>query len=194
MMAKGRFKPCLRCGKEFWCRPCFDVGTRHHEHKYCSTVCSRAARRYSDDDVARALWAKVDKSAGPTACWPWTRSKRWDGYGRVNVHARQTMSHRVAWEVTHGPIPAGLTVLHTCDNPPCCNPAHLRLGTHAENMADCSNKGRASKPGAKLTPEQVREIKALKGKVKNAVPLTRKYGVGNGAICAIWRGDTWKHV
>lgn len=87
----------------------------------------------------------VDRSAGPLACWPWTglRSK---GYGRFKVGDKNRyFAHRVAWELANGPIRRDLgelVVMHTCDNPPCCNPAHLRLGTDADNQADMRAKGR----------------------------------------------------
>jgi hypothetical protein len=64
------------------------------------------------------------------------------GYGSIYADGRLQKAHRVVWQVEHGPIPDGLHVLHQCDNPPCCNPAHLFLGTHADNMADKIAKGR----------------------------------------------------
>lgn len=72
-----------------------------------------------------------------TGCHVWSSTLSTGGYGRVLVSA-----HRLAWELAHGPIPGGLLVLHKCDNPPCCNPEHLFLGTIADNMADKIRKGR----------------------------------------------------
>jgi len=72
----------------------------------------------------------------------WSGSRGRDGYGSIHVGPQTILTHRLAWELAHGPIPDGLCVLHHCDNPPCCNPAHLWLGTPADNAADRDAKGR----------------------------------------------------
>ena len=93
--------------------------------------------------VAERFWEKVDQSGGLFACWPWTANRNSRGYGdRFRVGDKQYRAHRFAYELTHGPIPDGLLVCHSCDNPPCCNPAHLWLGTAADNHADRNRKGR----------------------------------------------------
>ena len=91
------------------------------------------------------FWTHVDQSNGPDACWPWTAYRDRGGYGRMGIGgqpSRLALSHRVAWEIAHGPIPAGLIVCHHCDNPSCCNPAHLFLGGQRDNMRDSAAKGR----------------------------------------------------
>lgn len=75
-------------------------------------------------------------------CLVFDGSRSEHGYGRLSVRGRQMKAHRLAWIIQNGPIPDGLHVLHTCDNPPCCNPEHLFLGTHQDNMTDASVKGR----------------------------------------------------
>ncbi len=75
-------------------------------------------------------------------CWEWQRSRNADGYGQICVNGRVERVHRVMYELKVGPIPEGKLVMHICDNPPCANPDHLRLGTDAENNADRDAKGR----------------------------------------------------
>ena len=92
---------------------------------------------------------KTDRTAGPTGCWEWTGFRGPKGYGTVHVCDRRyhtQRASRVAWELEYGAVPAGLHVLHTCDNPPCVNPAHLRLGTNKDNVDDRERKGRNKVP------------------------------------------------
>lgn len=75
-------------------------------------------------------------------CWEWKRATNSMGYGVLTVNYRTAYAHRLAWEMENGPIPDGALVLHRCDNPRCVRPDHLFLGTHADNMADMTAKGR----------------------------------------------------
>lgn len=133
------------------------------------------------------FWPKVDRSAGPNGCWPWMAS-RVKGYGHFGVGSRtdQTnklvIAHRLAWILTHGPVPDGICVCHTCDNPPCCNPAHLWLGTHADNAADREAKGRGNQArgdanGARLRPERLARGDANGSRLH---PESRPRGDDNG--------------
>lgn len=125
------------------------------------------------------------------------------GYAHVGVGGKRVQAHRYAYERFNGPIPKGMLVCHSCDNPPCVNPKHLFLGTDMQNTQDMIRKGR--KPvgekvkggkysdGAKLTEAQVREIRSLKGSdTQRAIGDT--YGVDQATISAIWKGRTWKHL
>jgi hypothetical protein len=115
-------------------------------------------------DVAR-FWAKVDRSGGPEACWPrsgW-KGKRGHGLFRFYHDGRRigSLASRYAYELTYGPIPSGMWVLHNCpggDNPACCNPAHLYLGTPADNARDAVTRRQfaiGDRHWTRLHPERV---------------------------------------
>lgn len=120
----GTLATCAHCGGAFTRR-----GSGSGMFKHCSLEC--------------ALWGRVDKSGGPEACWPWTGARH-KGYGMIGIARKKHGTHRVAYALATGD-PGDLHVCHACDNPPCCNPAHLFLGTHQDNMRDLVAKGRALK-------------------------------------------------
>lgn len=86
--------------------------------------------------------ANVEMSTDDTVCWNWKASLNSNGYGQIGDKGRNRIASQVAWELANGPIPKGLSVLHKCDNPKCCNPSHLFLGTQRDNMLDAIAKGR----------------------------------------------------
>jgi hypothetical protein len=151
--------------------------------------------------VAERFWAKVDKR-GPDECWDWVGGKGTRGYGshRRLPCSKPERTNRISYEIHYGKIPAGMFVCHRCDRPECVNPAHLWLGTPADNAADMATKGRAApKSGclngrAKLSPVQVQEIKArLRAGVQGRT-LAREFGVSDMAISRIKRGRLWRHM
>ena len=97
-----------------------------------------------DDKLIARFWSKVDKR-GADECWPWLGTRDKDGYGNTYVRGRTTRSHRIAWEFANGPIPKDAHILHRCDNPPCCNAAHLFDGTAVANVEDMVAKRRQAR-------------------------------------------------
>lgn len=146
------------------------------------------------------FWSRVDKSAGDDSCWLWIYYRDRNGYGMANFNRVNYISHRLAWQLTYGDIPDGLLVCHRCDNPPCCNPKHLFLGTQKDNMQDMSKKGRNAdkrgekSPVAKLTQKQVDEIRErfATGGVTKA-QLSREYSVGQTTIHYVITFKRWKN-
>lgn len=150
--------------------------------------------------VAARFWAKVDKSAGPDACWPWTASLHGHGYGRFKLESYvQVGSNRMAYALHHKADPGPLCVCHSCDNRPCCNPAHLWLGTNDDNMADMAAKGRSKTPpskgaqngNAKLSEAQIETVKAMIRAGKTNIEIARPFGVTHQLISRIRRGRAW---
>lgn len=155
-------------------------------------------------DPQKRFWSKVHKSEG---CWTWQGTLRPTGYGTVWVpHPwRNVRAHRYSWELHNGPIPDGLCVCHRCDNPSCVRPDHLFLGTHAENMADMSRKGRTNPPPAashargernhaKLTEADVIEMRRQRKAGALLRELAERFGVCATTARAICIGKKWAHV
>lgn len=140
-------------------------------------------------DIAR-FWSHVEVQ-GPDECWLWKRARTRTGYGRFAAAGRHHVASRVAYEATHGAL-GSAEARHTCDNPPCCNPAHLIPGTHAQNMADMARRERS--PHRRLTAEQVRDIRARRRNGAQGIDLATEYDVTPSNISQIVRHRTWKHV
>ena len=136
-----------------------------------------------------------------SGCWLWTAAASVVGYGSFSIYGRPTPSHRAAWMLLRGPIPAGLFVCHHCDNPGCVNPDHLFLGTPADNMRDMQQKGRRRSVGlpgerngsAKLTKNQVFHLRLdhASGECPSWPQLAKKYGVSIALVRQVALGRTW---
>lgn len=159
--------------------------------RFCSHSC---ARKSQAQPIEQRFWPKVDQSGD---CWTWRGSVDSGGYGTIKGATNQNLkAHRVSWVLAKGDIPRGLDVLHRCDNRRCVRPEHLFLGTDTENMADMVQKGRSAKlpgernPAAKLTPEQVNEIRQSK---EFSTTLAARFGVHKETVGRIRRGLSWGH-
>jgi hypothetical protein len=156
------------------------------------------AERHPMPNLERIL-RHTDQSAGPDGCWPWTGSRDKWGYGisfltRSDGTRKKMGAHRAVYQALHGEIPAALFVLHSCHRPPCCNPRHLRAGTHLENMADRQHEGAGYARGAdmyaavQLSPAQVAAIRdTYLPRVHTLDTLAAVYGVHRTTIHAIVR-------
>lgn len=195
---------CTACGSSFSCYA-------SSKQRFCSTKCGDANRKKRS--IEDRLWPKVDKSGD---CWIWTGARDPNGYGRINHKTLLygcRLVHRIAWEITNGPIPGNLFVCHRCDNPSCCNPDHLFLGTQFDNMRDAAMKGRAAsgdRSGARTHPErisrgsavgtsklsapQVLIIRSLHESGMNNQQIAKRFNITPSNVSAIVRRRSWAHL
>lgn len=166
----------------------------------------------SAKNTPESFWARVNQTSD-AECWEWQGTCTSSGYGSLTWHGKHVQAHRLAYALTRGGI-ALLTgfrqldraknykrfVLHRCDNRRCCNPKHLFLGSMSTNLKDAYTKKRKVQPrsehaNAKLSPEQVREIRRRydTGEALQ-IPLAKEYGVSQRAISLVVRRETYKDV
>lgn len=193
---------CKQCGKTFSCKP-----SHAHSRKYCSRSCYKASgwnskaiagNCYAKIDSELRFWSRVRKTDG---CWIWTGTPSRTSHCQFCAPNGKVYVHRYAYELTYGPIPLGMFVLHRCDNPRCVNPLHLFLGTQRDNVQDCISKGRKpiihagakglKNASAKLSEADVLNIRAESGTV---ISLAAKYGVTPATISKIRLRRTWRHI
>jgi hypothetical protein len=153
--------------------------------------------------TATTFWKHVHKGAG---CWLWTGLRDSNGYGR-QCH---TLAHRLAWIFSIGAVPTGVCVLHHCDTPACCNPAHLWLGSQSDNLADMRNKGRARSgalhgernPHASANRELVQAIRAAYGPPRGQGikrqptqdQIAAQFGVSRAFVADVVSNRSWRHL
>jgi len=156
----------------------------------------------------KRFFEKVAIKAG-NECWEWQGSRLKSGYGQTRAGTRMELTHRMMYIQTVGEIPKGMVIMHTCDNPPCCNPNHLKLGTYKDNAQDMIQKGRSvytpmsgeSNPNVTVSAEQVAEIRLLyKGVQHKTRPKTGptlkelavRFKIGISQVKRIISNESWK--
>ena len=141
--------------------------------------------------LEQRLLSRIEKQEN--GCWIW-RGSTTGRYGKIGAAGYQLGTHRVAYELWVGRIPEGLFVMHTCNNPRCCNPAHLCVGTNKQNVQYSGACGRRAKPNnaAKLRPCDAAEIKWLALNThKTHATISKLYGVNKATVSDIKREVSW---
>jgi hypothetical protein len=155
-------------------------------------------RQYRRRDVGARFREKVATAPDSRGCLVWLGGTTKTGYGKFGIDYRTVESHRVAWELENGPIPAGSCILHSCDNPRCVNVLHLRLGSHAENMAEAKSRRRHPRGeghhATSLTDGDVKSILARRSEGLSQQEIGNMHGVSQTTVGRIVRGESWSHV
>lgn len=176
---------------------------RYPGQGYCSAPCWHRTRARLLTMTPDKFWCLVQNCSHgdhcKDCCWPWQGRRDKDGYG-VYGGAKNKKAHRYALEYLQSPLPVGLLACHTCDNPPCCNPAHLWPGTNHDNTIDAQHKGRLrglrgeASPRSKLHEQDVRHIHVAYRQGTSQAALATTYGVKQGTIHDVLHGKNWASI
>lgn len=149
------------------------------------------------------LISKID-IRGDDECWPWMGAKIKHGYGMASYTAfgkrHHVLAHRAIYMHCVGKIPKGMFVCHECDNPNCCNPRHLKVGTQKDNMADAASRGRmasgrrSGRWNAILTEQDVRDIRSRYAAGESSRSLRESFGMSKSGLGSVVRRVSWKWV
>lgn len=180
---------CPACKRDFSFYP-------SRSTRFCSHACYK-----SEAATVIRFWDYCNKTE---SCWLWTASVINTGYGCFRVHRKTILAHRFSYELAFGTIPNGLFVCHRCDTPKCVLPDHLFLGTVADNIQDCINKGRRGdhgtpvrgerNPASKLTERDVRIIRERRACGERRKLVAAEFMVSESLINQICSGTVWSHV
>lgn len=215
------------CGRDVYakglCKPCYNRARKERREAEtprppCACGCGQPAPINADGEIRRFLsghnargvpskqrvpfeiqFVKFVQLGGPDECWPWTGGSNSGGYGVVSRNGKSAIATRETYKLFNGPIPPGKVIRHTCDNPPCCNPAHLIDGSHWDNIQDAIERGRfdsvgEANPKACLTSPEVTEIRNAFSNGTTIDTLADRYNVSDCTIRDIVKWRTWKHV
>lgn len=180
-------KACAHCGDTFRIPGSYGGG-----QKYCTLPC--------------AFWSRVDRRTSDE-CWPWVGGKDAHGYGAIGFKAKKYKAHRVSLDLKLGrSLPPEECATHSCDNPICVNPNHLRPGSRGDNVREAHQKGRGSRPprnrhlvgeaspNAKLTTCQVLDLLRANANGESVGSISRRLGVKYITIYAIVNRTNWRHL
>ncbi len=140
--------------------------------------------------LEQRLWADVEKG-GADDCWPWKGATNNHKHGQFTLNRTGYYAHRVSFELANGPIPDGLMVCHHCDNPPCCNPAHLYAGNARQNRMDAINRNRIS---IFLSPENVALIRKARAAGISVSRIAARLNVPWITVRNVERGRTFSEI
>lgn len=191
------------------CQQCWDNRYRYNLGKHCP-ICDKPILNWAKachdhsptlraHEYEKKFWSLVDRRSDGE-CWNWLGYYIKDGYGRIKIHGKNILAHRLAYTLTYGKIPDGMLVCHTCDNRACINPSHLFIGTDLDNSRDMYSKGREvilvgeDQGNSKLTSYQVMLIRQLVDSGSSYAELGRRFNVNETTIGNIAKRKTWKHL
>lgn len=184
------------------CGTCSAPFAGRQGQRFCSTRCRYNAPR--PPVSVRLMKHRIVVDA--TGCWEWSGARSKAGYGQLRINNTVVYAHRAAYEAFIGAIPEGLFVCHHCDNPACFNPAHLFVGTQADNLRDMARKGRGQgrcgvgknrgqrNGSSKLTPDDVRRIRQLAADGVTNRDVAAMFGISASAVSLIKHHHRWGHV